>query len=135
MKTLDEVIKALEYCTGFDFVRCQDCPGYCEPDCGTQNDALQYLKMYRELADDSEAFAEWKENPALTWDELRNMEGKPVWVVPEAEKGYWFVIEFFHNNPYYGGDRVCFTNDVIFNRCDLGKTWQAYRKERNENAR
>lgn len=49
MKTLDEVIKALEYCTGFDFVRCQDCPGYCEPDCGTQNDALHYLKEYRTI--------------------------------------------------------------------------------------
>lgn len=48
MKTLDEVIKALEYCTGFDFVRCQDCPGYSEPDCGVQNDALHYLKEYHE---------------------------------------------------------------------------------------
>ena len=69
-------------------------------------------------------------NVALSWDELKQMEGKPVWVEPVDRKGYWFVIEFFNNNPYYGGDRVCFTNDVMLNRSDLGKIWQAYRKER-----
>ena len=76
------------------------------------------------------ALADIEDNPPLTWDELKQMAGKPVWIVPEEEKGYWFVIEFFNNNPYYGGDRVIFTNDVILNRCDLGKTWNAYRKEK-----
>ena len=49
MKTLNEVIKALVHCTSFDFVRCQDCPGYSQPDCGIQDDALYCLKEYRDV--------------------------------------------------------------------------------------
>ena len=130
MKTLDEVIAELEDAR----VQVETGTGYWidyRDNDDLKADALQWLKGYKghieldKLRDKCEA-----ENEPLTWDELRTMEGKPVWVVPEAEKGYWFVIEFFNNNPYYGGDRVCFTNDVMLNRCDLGKTWQAYRKER-----
>ena len=150
MNTMDEVIKALECCElGSMYSMCESCPyagiGNCNVE--IQEDALHYLKKYREEykalvkaineAIDVEMkyyhmIEELERNSPLTWDELTQMEGKPVWVVPEAEKGYWFVIEFFNNNPYYGGDRVCFTNDVILNRCDLGKTWQVYRKERDE---
>ena len=154
MKTLDKVIKAYEQCAKPDLEEgCGDC-AYRNEKCGSckcvrNDDALHYLRMlklYRQtpLAQSihkmQKEYAlypteDWGEdepdfNPALTWSELKQMEGKPVWIVPEEEKGYWFVIEFFNNNPYYGGDRVCFTNDVMLNRCDLGKTWQAYRKER-----
>ena len=123
MKTLDEVIAEME---GMEFI-------------GTLADALYYLKGFKRISAKLEKIAlgnitetlEKLDNPALTWEELRQMKGKPVWVVPEEEKGYWLVIEFFNNNPYYGGDRVCFTNDVMLNRCDLGTKWQAYRKERS----
>lgn len=95
-----------------------------------QNEIAVYKEILTDYVALKQYWAEQQANPALTWDELKTMEGKPVWVVPEEEKGYWFVIEFFNNNPYYGGDRVIFTNDVILNRCDLGTKWQAYRKER-----
>lgn len=155
MRTLDEVIKAVEEdleCANVSYPE----TFY---DYDNHKDALYYLKEYRsdmqmyaanqkhwedELAQKIKDFGDAKDryiarlkeldigtlNEPLTWDELKTMEGKPVWIVPEEEKGYWFVIEFFNNNPYYGGDRVIFTNDVVLNRCNLGKTWQAYRKER-----
>lgn len=155
MRTLDEVIKAVEEdleCANVSYPE----TFY---DYDNHKDALYYLKEYRsdmqmyaanqkhwedELAQKIKDFGDAKEryiarlkeldigtlNEPLTWDELKTMEGKPVWIVPEEEKGYWFVIEFFNNNPYYGGDRVIFTNDVVLNRCNLGKTWQAYRKEK-----
>ena len=145
MKTLDEVIKAYEICLNINETSCRGCP-YTEFNaegkwacslCGNcTEDTLSYLKEYRTLQYGYiKAMADLEDNPPLSWDELKQMEGKPVWIVPEEEKGYWFVIEFFNNNSYYGGDRVIFTNDVILNRCDLGKTWQAYRKERHEDAR
>ena len=167
MRTLDEVIKAMEDCA----IGENGCLGCAYEDIHLSaagigqscveamiGDALWYLKNYRsdmqmyaenqkywedELHQKIKDFGDAKEryiarlkeleigtlNEPQTWDELKTMEGKPVWIVPEEEKGYWFVIEFFNNNPYYGGDRVIFTNDVVLNRCNLGKTWQAYRKE------
>lgn len=107
MKTLDEVIKAMEMCTTCpeDDEMCPGCPYADEqgnPQCVGQDkdDALQYLKWYKELADDSEAFAEWKENPPLTWDDLckLHMIGEPVWnshtrmwmlIIDSASDGTW----------------------------------------------
>ena len=138
MKTLDEVIKALEYCTGFDFVRCQDCPGYSEPDCRIQDDALHYLKEYqgyligKEISEAfDEAFSEIY-NPPLTWDELCTMEGKPVWIEAESLsvginpywKG-WYIINSFSD------DEFMYCNDGFEWAKEMqGRLWQAYRKER-----
>lgn len=142
MKTLDEVIKALEYCTGFDFVRCQDCPGYSEPDCGVQNDALHYLKEYQRYQKTPsrnghmalvDYFDESQKNEPLSWDELRTMEGKPVWVEgshgPALSYKGWALISFDKQ----GDDMKCqLYNSAEFwiGEEDYGTDWQAYRKER-----
>lgn len=169
MKTLDEVITALEYCTGFDFVRCQDCPGYSEPDCGVQTDALNYLKEYRDRKetlrnwtekaiseqqnlsdaitfmqayrddkDDLTALrAYWKEqneNNALTWDELRTMEGKPVWVEEIGRKystPHWAIHHGIMDG-YDGDENLYLEPFEVLTKFTLGKTWKAYRKERDE---
>ena len=60
-KALFEVIKALEELTacggtGYSYIADDDA-----------DDAIDYLKAYHELATDSAKFAEWKENPPLTW--------------------------------------------------------------------
>ena len=110
MKTLNEVIKALEMCTVDECVCIYGCPysefadgdDSCEYHAipAMQKDALIYLKMYKELAGDSEAFAEWKENPPLTWDKLceLHMIGEPVWnshtrmwmlIIDSASDGTW----------------------------------------------
>ena len=143
MKTLDEVIKAIDVCTNgkgckYCCYRVVDEDGFeMYLDCPSKDkDALQYLKWYKELADDSEAFAEWRENPPLIWDELRHMEGKPVWV--EADDGKykrWFIVgNFFswfekedfdaHVNLYRSGGAMEMSKEMY------GFYWQAYRKER-----
>lgn len=165
MKTLNEVIGSLEYCTGFDFVRCQDCPGYAEPDCGVQDDALHYLKAFRDAKDtlerEKDRYAEavknceraenlykqkqkaaedalWKIaselNEPLSWDELKSMEGMPVWLEvydPIDEKSGWHtaswkLIEFI-NDEYLDvrdsdGEQVCFYKSE--------NDWRAYKKEK-----
>ena len=133
MKTLTEVIEALERCGTYP--NCHFCFLHAGPVCGWIRDALSYLKMYKELADDSEAFAEWKENPPLTWDELKQMEGKPVWIdsVPLVRR--WVIIKKFHP---IGGNKNLFDMEVEDGAHFLRKNmrrddpawWQAYRKER-----
>lgn len=139
MKTLDELIDAMERCIKTNCFDCNGCP-YEDDDaeigCRSDDkdaDALQYLRWYKELADDSEAFNEWKENPPLTWEQLKQMEGKPVWVEISG-KGAWDII--------WRVGRISVDEDhdtwMWFYRGDkLPKTtydcngWQAYGKERS----
>ena len=126
MKTLDEVIKANECCDhGEPDSRCEDCPyngiGACCAE--RETDALQWLKGYRahieldKLRDKCEA-----ENDPLTWDELRQMEGKPVWVEPCKE---WMLITEIETEPHIW----LLSLDGMDYDMSLHE-WQAYRKER-----
>lgn len=133
MKTLDEVIAELE-------------------DEGVFADALHYLKEYRE--EDKKLGAaineacdvemkycrlveELERNEPLTWDELHEMEGKPVWIwiSPRVKNtpgsGHWAIVYRF--NPI-GGNKNLFEmqmeNGSRYKRKYQGDLWQAYRKER-----
>ena len=144
MKTLDEVIAEME-------------------DEGVFPDALYHLKMYRSDklqydADRREWYETWQEklkkleesrqrfidklkeldigtlNDPLSWDELRTMEGKPVWMEDDTGtkfyRGWAIVLDFkFANGNYlhYEGDNYAETCVDVEN---IGKTWNAYRKER-----
>ena len=65
-------------------------------------------------------------NKTLTMDELRQMEGEPVWVqspgVPEY--GRWAIVEGV-------GENCLFLRDD-FTCHDYGKTWLAYRQKPEE---
>lgn len=65
-------------------------------------------------------------NKALTLDELRKMDGEPVWVqspgVPEY--GRWAIVECV-------GENCLFLHDD-FTCHDYGKTWLAYRQKPEE---
>lgn len=153
MKTLDEVIKAYEICT--EEQPCSLCP-YIKSDangkwacalCGDCTfDALHYLKEYKNtdenykkaIAHVTEVIDHYEKmvadylavnNPPLTWDELKQMEGKPVWVEFFYEDGQhfdsdWFLVGFV-------SESFC---DVIgklgTSRLVKNDYWQAYRKER-----
>lgn len=131
MRTLDEVIKAFEYTYEND------------PIAWTYGiDALHYLKEYKRVSAKLEKIAlgnitetlEKLDNPALTWDELRSMEGKPIWVEvdyhnPEETYKYWTIVKYFDSNE--GGDMV-FTGTGFYYKDLLGIDWRAYRKEKNE---
>lgn len=113
MKTLDEVIAIME---GLELI-----------DWGA--DALQWLKGYKahieldRLRDKCEA-----ENEPLTWDELRTMEGKPVWVECKYFiRPHWVILtDVYDEKAMFIGDRIV---DSELKE-EMGDVWQAYRKER-----
>lgn len=139
MNTMDEVIKALECCElGSMYSMCESCPytgiGNCNAE--IQEDALHYLKKYREEykalvkaineAIDVEMkyyhmIEELERNNPLTWDELRAMKGKPIWVEYSGYTPNWEIIENI--------GVVVETNISMLHKEDQGITWQAYRKE------
>ena len=71
---------------------------------------------------------EERNNP-LTWDELKQMEGKPVWVEDAFENGEWYIIErVTWSGLMITHDR--WGDESEFKVKDIGDVWQAYRKER-----
>lgn len=140
MKTLDEVIKAYEICIGYYCTNTEHdvCPYLGMSDMGCmkepEKDALYYLKEYREKHDEilkmEEAlgYCEMADNRPLTWSELKQMEGKPVWVEEPSFFGKrWVLISGLNSEAVFGtsiGSMVFYTKD------EQGMTWQAYRKER-----
>ena len=147
MKTLDEVITANECCDhGEPDSRCEDCPyngiGACCAE--RESDALHYLKtiettenLYHDAVNELSKWKDedWKDQCLpLTWDELRTMEGSPVWVEILSDEidlsSRWMMVARetkAHSLP------LAYTDDIghwIYGHEDkLGKTWQAYRKE------
>lgn len=137
MKTLDEVIKAFEICIGSYCSNAEHdvCPYFGESDMGCmkkpEKDALQYLKEYKGLLKMwNDKLDKEQANPPLTWDELKQMFHRPVWIETTAKKGWNIIVSIdsadmqvihtAHRGPKLSG----------FNKADLGTTWQAYRKER-----
>lgn len=138
-KTLDEVIKVLEYCT--DTGCNPNCPY--EKEClhmglGFPKDALYYLK---ELASQNSAEAvcktdsipEMRDNPPLSWDELKQMEGKPVWVegrTMDDHNGtykFWCIVGKTDKLDTY----IHLREHGYSNwKNTYGDWWQAYRRER-----
>lgn len=81
---------------------------------------------YRQLAQNSVEVG----NPPLTWDELKSMEEKPVWLINTAtEEAEWVLVgEWFDEDEM----RICrmwrdYANYI--SREFYGNIWQAYRKE------
>ena len=191
MKTLDEVIIALEVCTyGYcSHPKHGDCPYLDERnDCDIRQrklDALHYLRNYREnqhayeegnrkAEEARERYLEavkncelaenkyrklWKEtsqnsadtsqitcpkchsefvilpeaNNPLTWHELRQMEGKPVWVESSDSfnrRRWMFVGEWFDDDEMRLFDMGYDYPDYVSKNGYESGTWQAYKKER-----
>lgn len=120
VRTIDEVIFCLE-----DRQKTEDW-NVCD-------DAIQYLREFNELAKMwNDKLDKEQENPPLTWEQLKQMEGKPVWVEftyhnPEETYKYWTIVKYFDNDD--GGDMV-FTGTGFYHKDLLGVDWQAYRKEK-----
>ena len=142
MKTLDEVIKAYELCIHPN-IRCLECP-YHEDGCpeNRKQDAFHYLLEYRDIkVQAEEAISKQLKikvteyNDPLTWDELKQMEGKPVWVEEKYSfsnewHGGWEVICSVWDNEWDDDPYLSMTNEEYRHKDDMGETWQAYRKER-----
>ena len=137
MKTLDEVIDSITKQSGLEIrdVRKPDKDRFWV-DRETYNDALHYLKtiettenLYHDAVNELSKWKEedWKDRCLpLTWDELRTMEGKPVWVEWQDQKE-WFLIDSVDEK------KVVFRSQSGFGWYCLrreNESWQAYRKER-----
>ena len=155
MRTLDEVIMNFEICrkARLNLISCDGCTyaigdnDFCI-DCN-EIDVLEWLKGYRahiELDKLRDKYGETSQitcpkchsefvilpyaNNPLTWDELKSMEGKPVWIEDGLENGEWYIIECFtESGRFIAHDR--YADDTIFKAIDMGNMWQAYRKERS----
>ena len=69
----------------------------------------------------------YERNDPLTWDELKEMIGKPVWV----ERDGWKVIRSFETWEDVNQEIINFTDNERSCRSVLDHgDWQAYRKER-----
>ena len=126
MRTLDEVIKNLE--DGTEHLSAMLISRE------TWTDALQWLKGYKahieldKLRDKCEA-----ENEPLSWDELKQMEGKPVWVEVDGNwyGKFWAFVEV-ENDAYVSFYQKGQDYPEDLWKRDMCKTWQAYRQERTE---
>lgn len=134
MKTLDEVIKKYEMCSSQ--ITCSTCPYYQEI-CSCDPDALHYLKEFKRYQNTPsrnghmalvDYFEESQKNEPLTWDELKTMMGKPIWVKYEGYAPDWEVIEYIGDTKLKWGE-VIETHLSILHKENQGKEWQAYRKE------
>ena len=156
MKTLNEVIKDLEKCITDDAIesegvylatdalhylkeyqdRKETLRNWTEKAISEQqnlSDAITFLRAYRDDKDDLTAlrvyWAEQQANPALTWDELKQMEGKPIWTEDIIhEKGEWLLVHIVVDNDIWYVDK--WADKERLNRDGYGRLWQAYRKER-----
>lgn len=148
MKTLDEVIKAYEYCIDNNYRDCRGCPYGCEDgesDCANaeeKTDALHYLKEYQKIEDEYEELKDWwaeehAENVPLTWDELKGMEGKPVWIEllnhdmwddpsHRVDSEWWVIGEVRKDDIIL----ATYLDEMELCEEDINVLWQAYRKER-----
>ena len=140
MKTLGEVITAFATCIVPKNVFCKEC-GFGDR-CRITDHALYYLQEYREMKEHLACMDSGEirgdatqiiDNPALSWDELKQMEGKPVWVEERYRNGDlkssgWWLIDFWND------DQICLRdqggNPWNEHRSNYGRDWQAYRKEK-----
>lgn len=103
-------------------------------------DAIFYLKEYKDKiytfayqAAEMRQYLEEKNNKPLTWDELKTMEGKPVWLEGSAfADGFWTIPNYFGDS---GGSEYFFAEGDQYWKehmrdADDGLSWQAYRKEK-----
>lgn len=144
MKTLDEVIAYFDNQTQQRHV-------YLTEDAeDIYNDALHYLKEYRVVTDSCHKHGiasvwgqvlpdpektDWDkklnfdnayDNEPLTWSELKQMEGKPVWVENQFYKRWLIAYKVNREDIIFDGNGF-YTQAFSVDYC---KTWQAYRKER-----
>ena len=128
MKTLDEVIRVLN--ESFGDGRYNMVPLECEPELGEE--ALRYLKEYKR---DKQIFAYdvarrnmelAEKNDPLTWSELKQMVGKPVWLEADGRESRWDIVMRVTDTHLLPEISLC------LHRYWQGKEngWQAYRKER-----
>lgn len=138
MKTLDEVITSMNH-VEFCCTNCKlqfDCD---EIECFLE-DALYYLNILQKMQKAQPVTkGEWDElyNTPLTWDELRTMEAKPVWLESHGDisefTGWCIVSRALSDRAHFilsHYDDNFLTYEMALPDITFGRDWQVYRKER-----
>lgn len=151
MKTLDEVINALEICGHDESPKCPYfdtehwccCEDHMRSISPLKDDALHYLKEYQwqmtnpdgdhqQLLKCQALLQDFYRNEPLTWDELCSRNGMPVWIEDSFDNGEWYIIECFTaSNRFVAHDR--WGDTTLFNKKEMDDVWKAYRREHHEN--
>ena len=153
MKTLDEAIEIFEKVVKHDYVWFDEKTALMTIE--TLTDTLHYLKELRDMTDipmeyfesggTLQNFADTSQitcpkchsefvilpesNNALTWDELKQMVGKPVWLEDSNQQGEWVLMSGMEDDELYFVYRTC--NEYKIYRKEQGTLWKAYRKEQS----
>ena len=130
-KTLDDVIKALAFCQ----------KGLCDEECPYWYEeknrllcqevkcihAQYYLEEYKKICNTLLInVTNLLNNKPLTWEELKQMRDKPVWI-QEGDHGYWIIIESFSITSF--GIHWLNSAEGCLEKEDMGINWNAYRYE------
>ena len=131
MKTLDKVIAELEdeelFADALFYLK-----EYKSDKEELDSTRLAYLDILTDYVALKQYWAEQQENPPLTWDELKSMEGKPVWVETSCHK-YWGLFNGVwdkHGKPHAMFIRGYQHQEKLSQFLFIRGLWQAYRKER-----
>ncbi|MDD3230827.1 MAG: hypothetical protein PHE09_16665 [Oscillospiraceae bacterium] len=139
--TVDEMVKALrccasgscnEECPYFDgTIRCMNGLMQQTADALEKLNDFEHSQCAKLLADNARLKAELNcyatpENKPLTVDELRKMDGEPVWIPIPDGSGYgdWAIVDIGAQTELLKAVGL----DAAHEECNYGKTWLAYRR-------
>lgn len=96
-------------------------------------DALHYLQTYQKIEDEYEELKDWwaeeyVTNEPLSWEQLKQMEGKPVWVDHKYYKKWLIVKEVYEETIILDGNG--YYTQYFSDDNEKETRWKAYRKER-----
>ena len=154
MKTLDEVIEELEdeglFADALHYLRAyrENQQAYVENSQKAEEARERYLEAvkncelaenrYRRLYEEtSQKCAVTSQNDPLTWSELKQMEGKPVWVEVDGAKALhtsgWCLVGHTQFTTWAGVESCSLVKVGVTYAlpiAEYGKTWTSFRKER-----
>ena len=145
MKPLEKVVKALEICGKVDPSLCpyfdtkhwKCCTGYIQRYSPVKDDAYSYLREYlnyqksQKTINKSDSLSE-TENKPLSWEELRQMVGKPVWLEELRDGSRWYGFwDVVSDAVDYGDEKIVYTkSEMRYEMAEYGTIWKAYKQER-----
>ncbi len=140
---MDNTLRPCPFCGGvgtlWSVTQCESVYAVCQ-DCGTRTIDYKYaataIAAWNRRADHLPDATKKVSNAPLTLDELRQMDGEPVWTVgvgANRNKSHWCLVMTWRKSVYtVVGDEMVQVGAF----CQYGETWLAYRskpkEERNE---
>ena len=92
------------------------------------DDCISYLKQYRESLSNENQKNKPEENKPLTWEELKQLKGEPVWIEElNVDRGYWAIVSSIRNS--YFGPVVDLATGTGWRGFNIYDNFTAYRGE------